>query len=128
MSGSILSRLKLWARALKREVVALHLTIRDSRTPLIAKLAAAAVVAYALSPIDLVPDFIPVLGQIDDLILVPLGLWLVMKLIPADVLADARAKAREDERLPASRAAAVVIAGLWIASLAFVAWLAWRRM
>ena len=124
MTGASLRPLKTWARALKREVVALHLTARDPRTPLIAKIAAAAIVAYALSPIDLVPDFIPVLGQLDDLILVPLGLWLVMKLVPAEVLADARAKAIEAERLPASRTAAAVIAGVWIVSLAALAWLA----
>ena len=67
------------------------------------------------------------LGQLDDLILIPLGLWLVIKLVPREVLADARAKARDAERLPASRAAAVVIAGLWIVSIAAIVWIVLRR-
>ena len=127
MAGRIVTAWTRWAKALKREVVALHLAALDPRTPLVAKLAAAAVVAYALSPIDLVPDFIPVLGQLDDLILIPLGLWLVIKLVPREVLADARAKARDAERLPTSRAAAVVIAGLWIVSIGAIVWIVLRR-
>lgn len=118
--------LRTWAQGLKRELVALHMSMRDPRTPLLAKLVAGAVVAYALSPIDLIPDFIPVLGQLDDLILVPLGLWIALRLVPQHVLAQARARARSGERLPMSRAAAVVIAGLWIVAIAGTVWLLLR--
>ena|SRR5258705_13426492 len=86
------------ARALKREIKALWVAYRDPRTPRTAKLVAGIVLAYAISPIDLIPDFIPVLGQLDDLLLVPLGIALVIKLIPPEVLADARAQA--DDKSP----------------------------
>src|SRR5512139_2548370 len=76
MSGRLIEKLGSRARALKRETVALYLTARDPRTPWAAKLVIAIVVAYALSPIDLIPDFIPVLGYLDDLVLLPLGIFL----------------------------------------------------
>ena len=96
-------RLKGWARALKRDVVALWLAARDPRTPLAAKLVAGAVAAYALSPIDLIPDFIPVLGYLDDLLLVPAGIWLAVRLIPEELLAELRAvaAARDDDEIGA---------------------------
>ena len=81
------------ARVLKRDTLALYLAVRDPRTPWYAKAVAAAVVAYALSPFDLIPDFIPVLGYLDDLIVVPLGITLALKLIPEPVIADCRARA-----------------------------------
>jgi len=90
------SALETWkarARRLTREVYALSFAVRDPRVPWYAKVAAACVVAYALSPIDLIPDFIPVLGYLDDLVLVPLGVWLVLRLIPAAVLSECRARA-----------------------------------
>ena len=89
-----MERLKAWAQALKRDVVALWLAARDPRTPLAAKLLAGAVAAYALSPIDLIPDFIPVLGYLDDLLLVPAGIWLAVRLIPAGLLEELRVKGR----------------------------------
>lgn len=89
----MLRRLRDLARHLKAELLALSLAARDPRTPWPARLLAGLVLAYALSPIDLIPDFIPVLGQLDDLLLVPAGLWLVLRLIPPPVLADARAQA-----------------------------------
>src|SRR5918993_4535166 len=89
-SRPYLERLKSWARALKRDVVALWLAARDPRTPVLAKLVAAAVAAYALSPIDLIPDFIPVLGYLDDVILLPVAILLVIRLIPSDVMAQHR--------------------------------------
>jgi uncharacterized membrane protein YkvA (DUF1232 family) len=92
-----MERLKAWARALKRDVVALWLAARDPRTPLAAKLLAGVVAAYALSPIDLIPDFIPVLGYLDDLLLVPAGIWLVVRLIPAELLAEFRAAAAREK-------------------------------
>lgn len=126
MLTGLLTRLKNQARALKREIVALRLATRDPRTPLAAKLIALAVIAYALSPIDLVPDFVPVLGQVDDLILVPLGLWLAIRLIPREVIEEARARALEPARLPRSIGAAIIIVTLWIASAAWLAWMLLR--
>ena len=89
----MLERAKQWARGLKRDVLALWIAARDSRTPWYAKLAAGAVAAYALSPIDLIPDFIPILGYLDDLIIVPLGILLVIRLIPEPLMAEYRAMA-----------------------------------
>ena len=110
------------ARALKRDTLALYYAVRDPRTPLIAKVVAGLVVAYALSPIDLIPDFIPVLGYLDDVILVPLGILLSLKLIPADVLAAARIKADATLERPINRVAGVVIVAIWIACALLLAW------
>ena len=112
--------------ALKREAVALYFAARDPRTPLVAKLLAVAVVAYALSPIDLIPDFIPVIGLLDDLVLLPLGIALVLRLIPPEAMADARAKAESVLALPRNIAAAVVIALLWIGLVALLGYWAYR--
>lgn len=122
-------RLRAWARRLKLDIAALALAVRDPRVPKAARLLAAAVVAYALSPIDLIPDFVPVLGYLDDLLLVPLGLWLVLRMVPQDVLQQLRAEAalRGGTRLPRSRTAAVVIVGLWLIGLGACAAWAWRR-
>ncbi len=121
MAGG-LERLKSWARALKRDVVALWIAARDSRTPLAAKLTAGAVAAYALSPIDLIPDFIPIFGYLDDLLLVPAGIWLAVRLIPADLLAQFRAAAAARER-PRSLVGAALIMALWLAAGGTLAWL-----
>ena len=102
------------ARQLKRETYALYLAYRDPRVPWYAKLLAACVVAYAFSPIDLIPDFIPVLGYLDDLVLVPLGIALSVKLIPPQVMAECRARAAEMEGKPTNWAAAAVIVAIWI--------------
>jgi len=113
----ILDYIKNRAHALKRETHALYLAAGDSRTPWYAKLVVAMVVAYALSPIDLIPDFIPVLGYLDDLLLLPLGIYLALKLIPAVVLIDARQAAQQASgNLARSRAAAIVIILLWLIS------------
>jgi uncharacterized membrane protein YkvA (DUF1232 family) len=117
-----MSRLRDWARGIKRELVTVATAARDPRTPWIARALALLVVAYALSPIDLIPDFIPVLGLLDDVILVPLGLILVIKLIPAEILAEHRALAAANERLPPNRAAAAFIVLVWIGALAFAGW------
>ena len=116
-------RLKAWARALKRDVHAVHLAARDPRTPWYAKALALLVAGYALSPIDLIPDFIPVVGYLDDLILVPAGIWLVIRLIPPDVLAEHRALADAASSRPVSKLAAAVIIAIWIAAACAVAWL-----
>lgn len=112
-------------RALKRELGALLLAWRDPRTPCYARLAALAVVAYAFSPLDLIPDPIPVLGYLDDLILLPIGIWFALQLIPPDVLSDARQRIASGETVELShpRLAAAVIVALWIMSFAFSIWL-----
>jgi len=121
----MLARLRGWARSLKQNLVAVFHAARDPRTPTAARILGLCVVAYALSPIDLIPDVIPVLGLLDDLVLVPAGLWLVMRLIPPAVLDEHRARADRDARLPRSRAAAAVIVGLWLLLLgATIAWIA----
>ena len=111
---------------LRREVVALCLAVRDRRCPWYARLLATVVIAYALSPIDLIPDFIPVLGLLDDLVLVPLGLLAVRRLVPTEVLADARQQAETEAAPPASRLAAVVIVAVWLGLAVAVGYWAWR--
>jgi len=119
-----MGRLSRWARTLKRESLALSYVARDPRTPWYAKLLAGALVAYAFSPIDLIPDFIPVLGLLDDLLLLPAGIWLVLKLVPEAVLAESRTRAEAALERPTSRVAAVVIVLVWIASaVALGAWI-----
>ena len=123
---------KARARALKRDTYALYLAGRDPRVPWYAKALAAAVVAYALSPIDLIPDFIPVLGYLDDLLLVPLGLALALRLIPVPVMAECRREAAA--RLAAgsgrlhSWVGATVIVLVWILLAALTAWLVLRAI
>ena len=114
------------ARALKRDTLALYFAVRDPRTPLIAKVVAGLVVAYALSPIDLIPDFIPVLGYLDDMILVPLGILLSRKLIPGEVLAAARIKADAMLERPINRVAGVIVVAIWIACALVLGW--WLAM
>ena len=111
-----LEKLKQRAQHLKAETYALYLAARDPRTPWVAKLLVAGIVAYALSPIDLIPDFIPVIGYLDDLILLPLGILWAIKLIPPAVLAECRARAQADlaQRKPVSWMAATVIICIWI--------------
>ncbi len=118
------------ARALKREVYALYLCARHPRTPWYAKLFVGCIVAYALSPIDLIPDFVPVLGYLDDVILVPLGILLALRIVPSEVLEECRARAESTfaAAKPVSRAAAVVIVGLWIGAAAALGLAAWGWM
>jgi uncharacterized membrane protein YkvA (DUF1232 family) len=120
----MLEGLKQWARDLRRDIVALSLAARDPRVPWYAKALAAAVAAYALSPIDLIPDFVPVLGQIDDLVLVPIGIWLVVQMIPSAVMADLRERAR-DRPQSSSVAGLVLVLMLWAAVIAFVTYHFW---
>lgn len=118
----MLTQIRSWARTLKRDVVALWIAARSPRTPMAAKLVAGAVAAYALSPIDLIPDFIPVLGYLDDLLIVPLGIALAVRLIPDHLMVEFRAEAVELAK-PKNRAMAVAIVILWIAGgLAATAW------
>ena len=120
-----LGGLKQRARALKAETYVLYLAARHPGTPWYAKLLVAAIVAYALSPIDLIPDFIPVLGLLDDLVLIPLGIALAIRLVPPAVLAECRARALERRKL-VSRVAGAVIVGIWLAVVALGLWWAWR--
>ena len=112
------------ARGLKRDVVALSLAVRDPRVPWYAKAVGICVVAYALSPIDLIPDFIPVVGLLDDLVLVSLGLLLVIYLIPADIIAEHRAMAATVAERPVSWAGATAVIAIWALAAALLTVLA----
>lgn len=117
LSGqSMVDGLKKRARRLKAELYALYLAYRDPRVPWYARLFAAGVLAYAISPIDLIPDFIPVLGYLDDLILVPLGIMLALRMIPPEVMTECRERAKEISRegRPTNWVAAGVIIGIWL--------------
>lgn len=119
-------RLRQWARAGKRDVHALYLAARDPRVPWYARAAAVAVAAYALSPIDLVPDFIPVVGYLDDLLIVPAGIVVAVKLVPPALMQEFRATAASaDGERVLGRLGAAAIALSWIAGLVAAAW--WVR-
>lgn len=122
-----MQRLRQWARRLKRDVVAVWIAARDPRVRWQVKALAAAVAAYALSPIDLMPDFIPVLGLLDDLLLVPAGVWLVVRLVPPALMAEFRQAADQRGRLPASHRAAALIILIWLLVAAALAlyWFGW---
>jgi uncharacterized membrane protein YkvA (DUF1232 family) len=123
VNASWWERLRAKAREIKRETYTLYFACRDPRTPWYAKVFAGAVVAYAASPIDLIPDFVPVLGYLDDLVLVPLGVILAMRMIPEHVLLDCRERARLASDRPTNRVAAVVIVAVWVAAAITVGWL-----
>ena len=115
-------------KTLKRDTHALYLACRDPRTPWYARLLAYAVIGYAVSPVDLIPDFIPVIGYLDDLIVVPLGLMLLVRLISPAVMADAR---RQADRTPWTRPRSWIAAGtivlLWAAGMTLLGWYLWTR-
>lgn len=115
--GRWAERLKGWGRRLKQDVVAVWLAARDPRTPWPARITAAAVAAYALSPIDLIPDFIPVLGYLDELVILPLGVALVVRLIPPELMRAFRDAAAALGQRPSSRYAAVLIVAVWTVAL-----------
>lgn len=122
----MLQTLRRWARLLKGDVVMLWFAYRHPQTPLHAKIFTVLVVAYAFSPIDLIPDFIPVLGFLDDVILLPIGIWLALKMVPTPIVAECRQQAQVwlDSRKPKPQnyVAAAVFVALWI----LAAWLTWR--
>ncbi len=122
---SRIAKIKAWARQIKRDAVAVYLAARDPRTPMLAKCLALAVAAYALSPIDLIPDFIPVLGYLDDLLIVPLGLLLVIRLLPPQVLTESRAKADTLLSRPKSYLAAALMVGIWLLCIVGLAYWYW---
>ena len=113
----MLARLRAWALALKRNIALLWLAARSPKVPFAAKLVAGVVAAYALSPIDLIPDFIPVLGLIDDLLLLPAGIWLAIRLIPAPLLAELSAIIDRAAHPGPSRAAGIAIIAIWIGAI-----------
>src|SRR6478609_6507104 len=110
----------------KRDAVAVWIAARDPRVPWFAKVVAIAVAAYALSPIDLIPDFIPVLGYLDDLIVVPLGIALVVRLIPPDIMAEHRALASAAQDRPVSIPGAIIVVTIWIVALVVTGWFGYR--
>jgi uncharacterized membrane protein YkvA (DUF1232 family) len=115
-------RAKQWARTIKRDAVAVWIAARDPRVPWYAKVVGAAVAAYALSPIDLIPDFVPVLGYLDDIVIVPAGILLTVYLIPDGLMDEFRAEAARREEQPTSLVGALGIVLLWVAALALTAW------
>ena len=122
----MLEALKTQARALKKEVFAVYLAAGDPRTPWYAKGLVLLIVAYTLSPIDLIPDFVPVLGYLDDLIIVPGGLWLAIRTIPAEVLLEARGRAAAGQADGIGKIGALIIVFLWILALGVVVCLVLR--
>ena len=122
----LISKAKAWAGRLKRDVVALWLAARDPRVPWYAKAVAGMVAAYALSPIDLIPDFIPILGYLDDLVVVPLGILLAVRLVPPFVMADLR-RAADSRQRPQSLAGLLAILAIWIICLIFIGLWFFRR-
>jgi uncharacterized membrane protein YkvA (DUF1232 family) len=132
--GSFLRAFAAWkgwkerARLLKREALTLYLVCRHPDVPWYAKALALAVAGYALSPIDLIPDFIPVLGYLDDMVLIPLGIMLVIRLVPADAAAECRARAEDalERAAHAGKIAAAVVVAVWLLTAALILWLILR--
>ena len=124
----MLTRLRAWAKLITRDVHAVYLAARDPRVPWYAKLIAGCVAAYALSPIDLIPDFIPVLGYLDDLIIVPLGILAVVALVPPGIMAEHRATAAAAAEKPRSVTGAIVVIAIWTVLCVLFAWLAHRAL
>ena len=121
--AAMLENWKQWARTIKRDAHALYLAARDPREPWYAKALAITVAAYALSPIDLIPDFVPVLGYVDDLIIVPAGIALVIRLIPPDIMAQHRDMAIAAQDRPVSGVAGVAIVTIWIVGIGLTLWI-----
>jgi uncharacterized membrane protein YkvA (DUF1232 family) len=122
------ANLRDWARAIRRDAHALYLAARDPRTPWHVKVLAMAIAAYALSPIDLIPDFIPVIGYLDEVILLPLVIAAVVKLIPPEIMAEHRTAAGLAVDRPTSRMAAFAIAVIWAAAIALTGWLVYKYL
>ncbi len=118
---------KVKSDELKKEVYALYLASKHPRTPWYAKVLAALIIGYALSPFDLIPDFIPVVGYLDDLIIVPLGIALLIKIIPRDILEECRAKAEAElsRKKPKSWVAAIIIVLIWLLAIYLTLNLIW---
>jgi uncharacterized membrane protein YkvA (DUF1232 family) len=117
--------LERWGRAAKRDAIAVYLAARDPRVPFAVKAFAALVAAYALSPIDLIPDFIPVLGYLDELILLPAAVWVIMRLIDPAIVAELRAEAQGMAERPVSPWGAALVAAVWLGAACLAAWIFW---
>jgi uncharacterized membrane protein YkvA (DUF1232 family) len=117
------NRLKSWAEHLEKEVVALYYAHRDARTPWYARYFCGLIVVMTISPIDLIPDFIPIFGYLDDALFLPLGIWLAIKMIPADVMEDSRRKAMELQpaQLVNKRKSILIIISIWVIGLVIMA-------
>lgn len=124
----VLSSLGGWAKELKQQTLVAYFAARDPRTPWLARGLAFLVAAYALSPIDLIPDFIPVLGYLDDLVIVPLGVLLVLKLVPPEVTRSAREQALAAVETPVSRASAAIVVAIWVAIASVFGLWAWQSV
>ena len=128
--GAAWARVRGWARTLKRDTYALYLAARDPRTPVLAKIVAALVAAYAFSPFDLIPDFVPIVGYLDDVVIVPLGIYLAIRLVPPDVMAECRQRAEQNR--PVSKPVSWVAGGLmvtaWVLVAALAVRVAWRAL
>lgn len=122
--AGILGRLRAWAGAMRRDALSLWIAARDPRTPWVAKAFCAAVAAYALSPVDLIPDVIPILGLLDEVILLPFAIAFAVRLIPRDLMAEFRAEAERRSERPVSRTGAALVVGTWVLALALIAWIA----
>ncbi|PBB38717.1 YkvA family protein [Mesorhizobium sp. WSM3868] len=121
---AMLDSARQWALRMKRDVVALWLAARDPRVPWYAKVVAGAVAAYALSPVDLIPDFIPIIGYLDDLVIVPLGILLAVKLVPAGLMREFRDTATRSTK-PVSLAGLIFMIAVWIVAALALLWLFW---
>ena len=122
----MLARWKTRARALKQETIAFYLAARDPRTPWYAKGLVLLIVAYAFSPLDLIPDFIPVLGYLDDLVLIPGGIWLAIRMVPPEVLAEARSLAAAESMERVGKVGTAIIVLLWLLAVILVVYLVLR--
>jgi uncharacterized membrane protein YkvA (DUF1232 family) len=120
-----MTRLRKWAHRLRVDAHAAWLATRDPRTPIAARVVGGLVAAYALSPIDLIPDFVPIIGLLDDLILLPIGIWLFLRLIPPPLFAEHRAAAEAASARPVSRGGAIAIVLIWLAAAATIALYVW---
>lgn len=124
----LLIKAKAWAKTLKRDVLALWIAARDKRTPVAAKIVAGSVAAYALSPVDLIPDFIPILGYLDDLLIVPLGIALAIRLVPPQLMLEFRLLAETRDGRPTSKAGLSVIIAIWIFFAGLPIWWGWTAV
>lgn len=116
------------AKALKRQTLALYFAYRDPRVPWFAKAWILLVIAYAFSPIDLIPDFIPVLGYLDDLVIIPFGVWVAVRMIPSEVMLESRSRAETHEGKPVFRQMAWIVVLIWLVVIVWLVWTVWVRV
>ena len=127
--NSFFLKLQQWARILKSQIITLWFCYRNKKTPRIVKFLCILIVSYALSPIDLIPDFIPVLGYLDDLLLLPIAIWWILKWIPPEILESSKLQAQrwidENHSKPKNLWAAAVILGIWLATIILLITISW---